>query len=114
MGEHRDQFQARLKHINRKHEALSAGYSAKLRPDGLLVVKPQRLQSRISGRSLIFFAAAFLLFKGFLMAALGFDSYDERVARLAEGSAVEQLGAVIMQSDPVSVWAAQQVGPILR
>ena len=114
MGEHRDQFQARLKHINRKHEALSAGYSAKLRPDGLLVVKPQRLQSRISGRSLIFFAAAFLLFKGFLMAALGLGSYDARVQTLAGGSSIERAGAPLIQAAPVSVFLARKIGPVLR
>ncbi|KIC10690.1 hypothetical protein RA19_09800 [Leisingera sp. ANG-M1] len=114
MGEHRDQFQARLKHINRKHEAISGGYTAKLRPDGLLVVKPHRVQSRISGRSVLFFVAAFLLFKGFLMAALGFGSYDERVSTLAQGSAVERAGAFVMQADPASVFVAQKIGPILR
>ncbi|WP_264212702.1 hypothetical protein [Leisingera thetidis] len=114
MGEHRDQFQARLKQINRKHEALSGGYSAKLRPDGLLVVKPRRVQSRISGRTLVFFAAAFLLFKGILMAALGFGSYDERVQTLAGGTALERAGAFLMQADPVSVFAAQKIRPMLR
>mgnify|MGYP000214899790 CR=1 FL=1 len=114
MGEHRDQFQSRLKQINRKHEAMSGGYSAKLRPDGLLVVKPRRVQSRISGRSVLFFAAAFLLFKGFLMAALGFGSYDERVRTLAQGSGVERAGAFVMQADPVSVLIARKIGPVLR
>lgn len=114
MGEHRDQFQARLKQINRKHEAMSGGYSAKLRPDGLLVVKPHRVQSRVSARTLIFFTAAFLVFKGFLMAALGFGSYDERVQTLALGSGLERAGAFIMQADPVSVFLAQKIGPVLR
>jgi len=114
MGEHRDQFQARLKQINRKHEAMSGGYSAKLRPDGLLVVKPHRVQSRISARTLVFFTAAFLVFKGFLMAALGFGSYDERVQTLAAGSGLERAGAFIMQADPVSVFIAQKIGPVLR
>ncbi|MFY0311191.1 hypothetical protein ACFMBG_14975 [Leisingera sp. D0M16] len=114
MGEHRDQFQARLKQINRNHEAMSGGYTAKLRPDGLLVVKPHRVQSRISARTLIFFTAAFLLFKGFLMAALGFGSYDERVQTLAGGSGLERAGAFIMQADPVSVFVAQKIGPVLR
>ncbi|CUI00540.1 hypothetical protein PNH50_13290 [Leisingera aquaemixtae] len=114
MGEHHDQFQARLKQINRKHEAMAGGYSAKLRPDGLLVIKPGSVQSRISARTLVFFAAAFLLFKGFLMAALGFGSYDQRVRTLAGGSAVERAGAFIMQADPVSVFFAQKIGPVLR
>ncbi|MBY6069229.1 hypothetical protein KUW17_20970 [Leisingera aquaemixtae] len=114
MGEHRDQFQSRLQQINRKHMAMSGGYSAKMRPDGLLVIKPHRVQSRISARTLVFLAAFFLLFKGFLMAALGFGSYDERVRTLAAGSVVERAGAYIMQADPVSVFIAQNIGPVLR
>ncbi|WP_323779855.1 hypothetical protein [Leisingera sp.] len=114
MGEHRDQFQARLKQINRKHEALSAGYSAKLRPDGLLVVRPHRLRTRGSGRSILLFVAAVLLFKSFLMAALGFGSYDARVQTLAAGSGVERAGAFLMQADPVSVFVARKIGPVLR
>jgi hypothetical protein len=114
MGEHRDQFQARLKQINRKHEAMSGGYSANLRPDGLLVVKPRRVQSRISARTAVFFVAAFLLVKGFLMAALGVGSYAERVQALAGGSGIERAGAFIMQADPLSVLVAQKIGPVLR
>ncbi|MEW2912683.1 hypothetical protein [Leisingera sp. JC11] len=114
MGEHRDQFQSRLKHINRKHTAMSEGFSAKMRPDGLLVIQPRRVQSRISARTVVFFAAAFLLFKGFLMAALGFGSYDERVRALAEGSVIERAGAFVMQADPASVYVAQKIGPVLR
>ena len=63
---------------------------------------------------MLFFAGAFLLFKGFLMAALGFGSYDERVVTLAQGSAVERAGAFIMQADPASVFIAQKIGPVLR
>lgn len=114
MGEHRDTFQSRLKHINRKHTAMSEGFSAKMRPDGLLVIQPRRVQSRISARTVVIFAGAFLLFKGFLMAALGFSSYDERVRTLAEGSALERAGAFIMQADPASVYIAQKIGPVLR
>ncbi|WP_424980568.1 hypothetical protein [Leisingera sp. S232] len=114
MGEHRDTFKSRLKHINRKHNAMCEGFSAEMRPDGLLILQPRRVQSRISARSLVLFAGAFLLFKGFLMAALGFASYDERVARLTQGSVLERSGAFIMQADPVSVYIAQKIGPVLR
>ncbi|NSY39443.1 hypothetical protein [Leisingera sp. ANG59] len=114
MVEHRDQFQSRLKHINRKHAAMSEGFSAQMRPDGLLVLQPRRVQSRISARTVLFFAAAFLLFKGFLIAALGSASYDERVARLSGGSAVERAGAFLMQAEPASMYIAQKIGPVLR
>lgn len=113
MSKDRDQFQSRLKQINRKHGALAAGYSARMQPDGLLVMKPRRVQSRFNGRTLVYLAVIFLLFKGFLIAALGGATYDARVQRLTVGNSVEQLGALVMQRDPLSAWIADQVAPLL-
>jgi len=90
-------------------------YVARMRSDGLIVVEPRKVvQSRISLRSLILFALAVLMFKGLLMASLGFDSYNYRVAELRKGSTLEQGGALIMQSDPVSTSIAEKLIPILR
>lgn len=113
MGEHRSQFQSRLKHINRKHAALAAGYSARMQPDGLLVAKPHRPVARAAGRRLIYVLAAFVLCKGALIGALGTGSYDARLTRLSQGSGLEQLGAIAMQRDPVSMFLAQQIAPFL-
>ncbi|WP_293573336.1 hypothetical protein [Phaeobacter sp.] len=115
MGEQSNSFYARLDRLERKHEAMaSRGYTARVRADGLVVVKPKRIQSRISGRSLILFVAAFFLFKGFLLATLGFGSYDFRVAQLREGTALERAGAFVMERDPVSQFIAEKIGPVLR
>ncbi|MFT6457552.1 hypothetical protein [Pseudophaeobacter arcticus] len=114
MSVQHQEFRGRVARLQSKHASFSQGATARVQSDGLIVIEPRKIRSSISGKVFVLIIVSFLLFKAFLMAALGFDSYDERVARLAEGSAVEQLGAVIMQSDPVSVWAAQQVGPILR
>ncbi|MEK0162540.1 hypothetical protein VWZ88_15280 [Phaeobacter sp. JH20_36] len=114
MGEHSNNFYARLDRLERKHGAMARGYTAKVRADGLIVVAPRRVQSRISGRSLILFVAAFLLFKGFLMAALGFGSYDYRVDQLRAGTGLEKAGAFVMQRDPVSQFLAEKIGPVLR
>ena len=114
MSVQHQEFRGRVARLQSKHAGFSQGYSARVQSDGLILIEPRKIRSRISGKIFVLIIGAFLLFKAFLMAALGFDSYDHRVAKLAEGSAVEQLGAVVMQSDPASVWAAQQIGPILR
>ncbi|GAA6196053.1 hypothetical protein [Pseudophaeobacter sp.] len=114
MSVQHQEFRGRVARLQSKHAGFSQGATARVKSDGLIVIEPRKIRSNTSGKVLILIVAAFLLFKAFLMAALGFDTYDERVAKLTEGSAIEQLGAVIMQSDPVSVWAAQQAGPILR
>jgi len=114
MGEQSNNFYARLERLEQKHEAMSRGYTARVRSDGLIVVSPRRLQSRISGRSVVLFVASVLLFKGFLMAALGFGSYDFRVDQLRAGSGLEKAGAFVMQRDPVSQFIAEKIGPVLR
>lgn len=107
-------FQARLRPLMRKHDAMSRGYVTRMRPDGLIVVKPRRAQSRISGRSILLFLGAFLVFKGFLLASLGAETYNDRIARLKDGSFVEKAGGFVMQADPVSQAIAQKLWPLLR
>ena len=56
----------------------------------------------------------FFLFKAFLMANLGLGVYEERVARLGQGTVVEQAGGWVMQPDPVSVAIAEQISSVLH
>ena len=112
MGEHRNQFQSRLKQISRKHAALSAGYSARMQPDGLLVARPLRTPSRSIRRKVVYILAAFVICKAALIAAHGTGSYDARVLKLSQGDQVEQIGALVMQRDPLSTFLAQTVAPL--
>jgi len=108
------QFSERLRLLARKHNAMSQGYVTRMQPDGLIVARPKRRPLRISGRSVFLFLAAFIAFKAFLVANLGPQTYDDRLARLEAGTFVEKAGAFVMQADPLTMYAAQQIGPILR
>lgn len=108
------QFDQRINQLGRKHNALSRGYVARMRPDGLIVARPYRKQSRFPFKMVFVFLLAIIAFKGFLIASLGPDAYSERVGKLENGTMVEQAGAWVMQIDPVSDLIAQQIGPILR
>lgn len=108
------QFDQRIKSLGRKHRALSRGYITRMRPDGLIVARPRRVQSRIPLKSVILFLLAFTAFKGFMMASIGPDAYGERVVKLQNGTPVEQAGAWVMQSEPLSRMIAEKIGPILR
>lgn len=108
------EFRGRVDRLQSKHAKYAQGYTARIQSDGLIVIEPRRMRSGISGKVFVLVILSFLGFKAFLMAALGLGSYDERVARLADGTAVERAGALVMQADPVSLWAAEQIGPILR
>ncbi|EBA18503.1 hypothetical protein RSK20926_12309 [Roseobacter sp. SK209-2-6] len=114
MSVQHQEFRGRVSKLQGKHRAMASGYSARVQKDGLIVVEPRRIRSRFSGRFVVLFLVAFLGFKAFLMAALGLDSYEERVARLATGTGVERAGAFVMQVDPISRWGAEKIGPILR
>ena len=114
MAEDQLQFGERLHLLERKHRAMSQGYVAYIQPDGLIVARPKRRTSRISGRAVIIAALAFIGFKAFLIANLGPQTYDERVGRLRDGTLVEKAGGFVMQADPLSTYVALQIGPILR
>ncbi|WP_406648586.1 hypothetical protein QEZ52_05860 [Aliisedimentitalea scapharcae] len=114
MSEEALQFKNRLRRLERKHTAMSNGYRAQLRSDGLIMMTPQRKKSAISGRAVILFVLAFLAFKGFLIANIGIEGYQDRVDRLRSGNAVEAAGSWVMQIDPASELIAEKIGPVLR
>lgn len=115
MSEEHQQFLSRVSRLENKHDAMHNGFSARIRSDGLIVVGPKKkIESRISARSVVLFLAAFILFKGFLIASIGVDGYQDRLSKLHAGTIVEQGGAMIMFADPLSLWSAEQIGPVLR
>lgn len=108
-------FNKRLRDIDRKHRKLSRGYVQLVERDGLLVPVSRRRAPRraLPAKGLLLILAGFLLFKAFLLASIGPITYQERVTRLADGTAVEQAGAWAMTADPVTLWVADQIKPLL-
>lgn len=91
MNHQHAEFRNRLRQLDRKHAKAAHGFRARMRSDGLIVVEPQKVvRSGISGKVFILFVVVGLMFKAFLMAALGYASYDYRVAQLGEGSVIER------------------------
>ena len=109
-----DEFDRRMRRINRRHSKLSHGYVTAVNDDGLVVAKPQRRGGSRMLRGLIFIAVVVVLFKGFLHAQLGAFAYQERVDSLAAGTVVEQAGAYVMTADPVTLWISSQVVSLVR
>jgi hypothetical protein len=113
MGENHIQFEQRLRKLDRKHAALARGFVAQVRPDGLVVIRPKRMRASFPLRPVLLFIAAFFLFKGLLLAQLGAITYDERVAKLRNGTVVEQAGALLMQKDPATEFAASYLVKVI-
>jgi len=108
------EFDQRVRKLDRKHRAMAQGFVTRLRKDGLIVVTPKRTKFRFPLKQLCVLFAAVILYKAFLLANLGPETYGERVTRMAEGTVVEQIGAAFMQIDPASEYLASQIGPVLR
>ncbi|MGE4326819.1 MAG: hypothetical protein AB7E21_12050 [Pseudodonghicola sp.] len=106
------EFHQRVERLSRRHAALVHGADTYLRADGLLVAAPRRRWSGRAGlsmKALALCVLAFILFKGFLIVAVGAVTYDSRVERLAQGTPAEAIGAWAMQREPVSDWLAQEM-----
>lgn len=107
-------FDDRLSRLDRKHAAMNYGFSTVLRSDGLIVVRPKRKRTRdFPLKGLLVLGLGFFLFKALLLASLSEVTYNERLAKLNEGSVVEQGGAWVMQIDPVTRLFADYVEPLI-
>ena len=107
-------FEARLKKIDRKRTRMAHGYKGSVNKDGLIVFRPARRQRGIPLRAVVLLIVGFFVFKGMVMAHTGSTIYGERVAALQEGTLVEQAGAFLMQTDPITIGIAQQLRPFLQ
>ncbi len=114
LGKEKNQFKKRLRTLERRTRAMERGFTTQLRADGLLVVKPKRRAFGISSRAVFLFLAAFICFKGFTLSQVGQVTYDAKVAELAQGTFVEQAGALVMQSDPVSEFVAAHLRSFIK
>ncbi|MDK3017159.1 hypothetical protein [Pseudodonghicola flavimaris] len=102
-------FAQRVQRLNRKHAALARGHDTILRADGLLVAAPRRRSRGLSLKAVGLFLVAFVLFKSFMIAAVGPMTYDMRVDRLAAGNVAEAMGAWVLRTEPLSAYLSQQI-----
>ena len=114
MHESQANFNKRLSALNRKHAAMSHGFSTLLRSDGLIIIKPNRaLRRAFPLKGLLALIFGFFVFKAIMLSSLSEITYNERVAKLKQGGALEQGGAWLMQIEPVTVFLAGFVEPII-
>jgi len=114
MVETHDHFTKRLTILGRKHTALSHGYTTRVGKDGLILVTPKRARRGFPTKTLLLLVVGFFAFKAFMLAALGPVTYNERLAKLANGSVIEQVGAKALSIDPITEFMAEFAGPVLR
>jgi len=106
-------FDKRLKRIVRRHDKMSNGVVRTVKSDGLIVARPRLYKPKFPLKGLIIVLALGFLFKGFLLAYIGDAGYTERLTALQSGTVVEQVGAWVMQPDPVTTIVAGGIAAIL-
>jgi len=109
-----DEFERRMRRISKRHSKLSHGYVTSVNSDGLVVAKPKGRSWKWLLRAIVILAIAVVILKGVMHAQLGPVAYQAEVDALAAGTSVEQVGAVIMTADPVTLWISDQVSSLVR
>ena len=109
-----EEFERRMRRINRRHSRLSQGYVTSVNDDGLVVAKPRRRTSRSTLKGVSLIVIVIMLFKGILHAQLGPTAYEERIERLAGGNPIEQAGAWVMVADPITIWLSANFVSLVR
>ena len=61
----------------------------------------------------LFLAVALIGLKGMILHSVGADSYNDRVASLMSSEGFDRLGGWVMQADPMTLMAAQQIGVVV-
>lgn len=101
-------FEKRVRQIDRRHNKLARGYVHLVERDGLLVPEEASFKSRgFPLRAILLAVIGFVLFKAIIVSQVGLSSYASRLENLAEGGAVEQAGAWLMQIDPLTLAVAE-------
>ena len=107
-------FQTRLRHIDKRHRALEAGYKPRVRKDGLIEMKPGRpILGRVPFRIMAAVLGGATAYKVFLLVKLGEADYAARLASLTDGTVTNQIGATILGIDPVTRMVTDMIRPLV-
>ncbi len=102
-------FDRRLEMLEDKKAALDQGHRLEVDPNGLMTLSPTGVRRRklvrlLPLRALMIIAFTLLTFKGFLLFQLGLGTYTAKVTAMAKGDTMDQIGAYLMQIEPVTLW----------
>jgi len=95
---------ARLRKVQRKHDKMRRnGVVHRVGRDGLIRSRPRLIRPYLPIKGVLLLVALVIAFKSVLFAQIGSGNYVLQLEALQRGSVVEQLGAVVMHDDPVTV-----------
>lgn len=107
-------FQERQLAVEKKHARMAQGYVTKLDPaKGVMVQQPDSKSGGLAFRVFLSLVFAAFMFKGFVLAWLGQDKYLAELAKLEAGTGQDQIGAWLMQIDPITAQLGQFLAGLL-
>lgn len=77
--------------------------------DGLILARARRRSLRLPVKGLMMITIALIGFKLLLVQSLGTAGYNDRLQGLVSGTPAEQVGAYVMQIDPVTQWLSARL-----
>lgn len=107
-------FDSRLERLDARKAALREGHRVDVDENGLMKLIPTGARRRQIGRlmpvrAFMIMNAVLLGFKAFLLYNLGFADYAAKVTELEAGATMDQVGAWLMQIEPVTLWLHKMI-----
>ncbi|EPX75731.1 hypothetical protein [Salipiger mucosus] len=100
-------FEKRHRALTAKHRKLAQGYVTQLNRNGTLEHRPIRRTPGFTLKGVLLAVAGFLVFKAYLLASMGPETYAGHLAQLSSGTVAERAGAWVMGVDPATAWVAK-------
>ena len=102
-------FDRRLEQLEERKAALIDGHRVEVDNTGLMTMRPtgqhvRKVNRLLPLRAFMIMAATLLCFKAFLLYSIGFNTYTSKVVAMRQGDTTDQIGAYLMQIDPVTLW----------
>lgn len=103
MSNQQELFDERYRKVLERHRALSRGYVTKLSPNGLISHQPMsRMREAIPLKALLLPIGLLFFLKACVVTILNEDAFLAQIEVMRDGNMVEQIGAVLMQIDPIT------------
>jgi hypothetical protein len=114
MTNKQDLFDERYRKVLDRHRELSRGYVTKLGKNGVIDHHPiSHYRDSIQLKPLLLPIGLLFFLKACVVTILKEDVFTAQVALLREGTFIEQMGAFLMQMDPITWVIAQGLGAII-
>ena len=104
-------FRQRLRRIERNHNRINRnGGKSSVGRDGLIIVKPRMPKLvRSPIRSLVLTALLLFSTKVAIYQTVGPADYLAKLGELAQGNSFDRAAAYLMQLEPATLWASEQI-----